>query len=298
MQERSLSPEAEVMRLLSSNLFKRYNTVVQEEDKRLIDANSLISRRIEELDILHNKHLGVGGTAGFTAGLVAEQLETPDEEAFLSGNVIKANEDARIIREQAAVQAETILTKAREEADAIRRAAIEQAQADGEEVIRQASSQGYEEGLQKAAREAETLKQQFMERQRQMEEEYQRLIDEIEPELVDAITGVYEHIFHVELHKYRDILAYLISCAMRKAEGSRNFLIHVSKEDYPYVSMQKKQITAGSISGNTMLEIIEDVTLNRNECLIETDGGIFDCGLGTQLEELGQKLRLLSYENK
>lgn len=284
------------MRLLSSNLFKRYNTVVQEEDKRLIDANSLISRRIEELDILHNKHLGVGGSAGFTAGLVAEQLEAPDEEAFLSGNVIKANEDARIIREQAAAQAESILTKAREEADAIRRAAIEQAQADGEEVIRQASSQGYEEGLQKAAREAETLKQQLMDRHRQLEEEYQRLIDEIEPKLVDAITGVYEHIFHVELHQYRDILAYLISCAMRKAEGSRNFLIHVSKEDYPYVSMQKKQITAGSISVNTMLEIIEDVTLNRNECLIETDGGIFDCGLGTQLEELGQKLRLLSYE--
>ncbi len=30
--------------------------------------------------------------------------------------------------------------------------------------------------------------------------------------------------------------------------------------------------------------------------MIETEGGIFDCGLGTQLSLLRQKLLLLSYE--
>lgn len=115
---------------------------------------------------------------------------------------------------------------------------------------------------------------------------------------MDTITGIYEHIFHVELNSYREILTYLISTTMRKIEGNRNFIIHVSKEDYPYVSMQKKQIAAGATASNSSVEVVEDLTLGKNECLVETEGGIFDCGLGTQLKELGQKIRLLSYEKE
>ena len=126
--------------------------------------------------------------------------------------------------------------------------------------------------------------------------EYQQRMDELEPQFVETITGIYEHIFHVELHSYREILGYLISATMRKVEGSRSFIVHVSKEDFPFVSMQKKQIIAGAAIANCTVEMVEDSTLAKNECLIETEGGIFDCGLGTQLSELGQKLRLLSYE--
>ncbi|MCR5755338.1 MAG: hypothetical protein K6G30_11090, partial [Acetatifactor sp.] len=72
----------------------------------------------------------------------------------------------------------------------------------------------------------------------------------------------------------------------------------VSKEDYPYVSMQKKQIMVGVTVPNSTVEVVEDLTMTPNECLIETEGGIFDCGLGTQLTELSQKLRLLSYEKE
>ena len=122
------------------------------------------------------------------------------------------------------------------------------------------------------------------------------MIDELEPKFVDTITGIYEHIFHVDLHSYREVLCYLISATMRNTEDNKSFLIHVSKEDYPYVSMQKKQITAQAASPNASVEIIEDMTLGKGECLIETEGGIFDCGLGTQLAELRQKLKLLSYE--
>ena len=62
------------------------------------------------------------------------------------------------------------------------------------------------------------------------------------------------------------------------------------------MSMQKKQIAAGGVSSNASLEIVEDITLSKNQALIETESGIFDCSLGTQLTELGRKLRLLSYE--
>ena len=72
----------------------------------------------------------------------------------------------------------------------------------------------------------------------------------------------------------------------------------MSKEDYPYVSMQKKVVQASATAPNSSVEIIEDLTLAKSECMIETGGGIFDCGLGTELKELTSKLKLLSYEKK
>jgi flagellar assembly protein FliH len=84
---------------------------------------------------------------------------------------------------------------------------------------------------------------------------------------------------------------------MRNIEG-RSLLVHVSKEDYPYISMQKKQLVSESVSSSTEVDIVEDASLSKNECFIETEAGIFDCGLGTQLSELSQKLKLLSYEKQ
>ena len=51
-----------------------------------------------------------------------------------------------------------------------------------------------------------------------------------------------------------------------------------------------------SISKQVTVELIEDATLKENECVIETNSGIFDCSIGVQLEELTKKLRLLSFE--
>ena len=44
------------------------------------------------------------------------------------------------------------------------------------------------------------------------------------------------------------------------------------------------------------LEIISDMTLAPSGCMIETENGVYDCSLDTQLAELGRKLKLLSYE--
>lgn len=64
------------------------------------------------------------------------------------------------------------------------------------------------------------------------------------------------------------------------------------------MNMQKKQLQVCVSVPNSTVEIIEDFTLSKNECMIETEGGIFDCGLGTELRELSAKLKLLSYEKK
>ena len=296
---RSSFPEAEVTRSLSSNLLKRGFTKLSEDDTRVINTNDLVAKRIQEL----SAKMQQTKTVGFVSGLAADKVdalvadtEEPEGEPQNCGNVIKAGEDLQKLREDAEAQAAQIVEEAKTQAESILQDARAQAESEKQAVLEQARKQGLAEAQAQADRIQAQREAEYKEKTAGLDAEYQKMIDELEPKFVDTITGIYEHIFHVDLHSYREVLCYLISTTMRKTEDNKSFLIHVSKEDYPYVSMQKKQITAQAASPNASVEIIEDMTLGKGECLIETEGGIFDCGLGTQLAELRQKLKLLSYE--
>ena len=296
---RSSFPEAEVTRSLSSNLLKRGFTKLSEDDTRVINTNELVAKRIQEL----SAKMQQTKMEGFVSGLAADKVdalvadtEEPEGEPQNCGNVIKAGEDLQKLREDAEAQAAQIVEEAKTQAESILQDARAQAESEKQAVLEQARKQGLAEAQAQADRIQAQREAEYKEKTAGLDAEYQKMIDELEPKFVDTITGIYEHIFHVDLHSYREVLCYLISTTMRNTEDNKSFLIHVSKEDYPYVSMQKKQITAQIASPNASVEIIEDMTLGKGECLIETEGGIFDCGLGTQLAELRQKLKLLSYE--
>ena len=276
---------------MSRNLVKQYVAVVQDEEKRIIDSNKLIQQRMDELAARKQAANG-----GFVSGLAADEIELSEDEEAAGGNVIKARDDANQILEQAQADASAILADARAQALQLREESKAQAEMEKNHILIEARQQGYAEGFEQAQMENEAVKREYLEKERQMEEYYQKQIDELEPRLVDTVTEIYQHIFNVELQPYRYILTHLISTTLRKIEGGRDFMIHVSKEDYSYVNMQKKQILAeGAVSANFNVEVIEDVTLDKNQCMIETESGIYDCGLGTQLEELKQKLMLLAW---
>lgn len=285
---------------MSRNLLKGIYTTVWQEEKRVIDTNELVARRMEELTVKMNQTKTDGFVSGLNAPEITGEVSGAEDDGFgeAHSNVIKAGEDAESIRMQAEADAESILKEAEAEAERLKAEAKASADRERENVLAQARQQGYEEGMEKAEKEAEESRRKLKEQEKMLEAEYRKYVDELEPRFVETITGIYEHIFHVDLQSYREVLVYLISTAMHKAEGSRSFMVHVSKEDYPYVSMEKKQIMASTSTANSIVEIVEDATLGRNECMIETDNGIFDCGLGTQLSELAQKLKLLSYERE
>ncbi len=140
------------------------------------------------------------------------------------------------------------------------------------------------------------MKRALAEERRQMEAEYDQLVEQLEPVFIDTITEIYSHIFGIELADNRDILVHLIDSTLRQVESSKTFIVHVSREDYPFVNIRKQELAEGAVAGKGMVEIIEDIALGQGACLIETDGGIFDCGVDTQLQELTNKLRVLSFE--
>ena len=277
---------------MSSNLVKQFfMTLPEDKEKLVIDNNDRIRRRLEELSRGEGNPEG-----GFVSGLaIADVIETPEDA---TGNVIKAQDEAKELLEQSRAEAEELRVQAQAEAERILEEARAQAQAEKQQVLEQAKQQGYMEGMSRAQAHGGAMEQEYQEKARLLEEEYEQQIEMLEPNLVEAITGIYEHIFHVELSSYREILIGLISDVLHKLDGSRSFIIHVSKDDYAYVNMQKKQMLTGAVSESVSVDVVEDATVGRNECMIETENGIFDCGLGTQLSELKKRLRLLAWSRE
>lgn len=297
------------------NIFKSHQVIVDDDNLLVIDNNERVAKKIEHLaeQMVKEAHDAESQDIleGFTTGLDAEQVEalTSDAEeappAILkaaSAPADAAEGERNTSAEALAVvsaQAEEMLAAARREAESIKSHALAEVQADIEKLrqttLEEAKARGYEEGYQTGIGEVEEQKRSLSEEKKRMEAEYQQMVDELEPKFVDVLTDIYEKVFSVDLKKQHDIIMHLLTSTMHKIEGSSSYLIHVSKEDYSYVNLKKNEVLTTVLPANASIEVVEDLTLDANDCIIETDGGVFDCGLGTQLEDLSQKLKLLSY---
>ena len=196
-------------------------------------------------------------------------------------------------------QIEQILSDARSQADGILSEARQQAAQLAESAHNEGFNAGYTEGLQQAEQEmAERIDAAMQERREELDNEYQKIVDELEPEMVDTLTRIYEHVLGVEVASMRGIILHLLKTTLSRIDPGESFLIHVSPDDYDDVADERESLQAVITSPSSTFDIVEDPLLNRNECMIETDGGIFDCSLGVEMEELTKKLKLLAYDRR
>lgn len=289
------------------NLLKSGWVMVNQDEVCVIDSN----KKIEE------KMIAAPDEAFASEDVMAYRPSAFDDADGAEGEAVDLlfaeGTDAELVRTQQSEQAAEELKAAGARAEEI----LQQAHAQAEEIVQQARAMaeqearqmkenarqqgmqdGYREGIQKAEAEAEAVRSEYAQKEKELGRLYEEKMADMEPYLIKELTGIYEHVFQVELSQYRNVLQHLVANTLRSVEMSDNYLIHVSEADYSYMSMQKAQIMEEGCVKNAQLEIVEDRTLSKNECLVETEDGIFDCSLSVQLTELKRKLLLLSYTGK
>ena len=290
-----------------SNLFKAGFVSFDQGEARIIDSNELANKKIEAFQEqeLKRQRAQMASEEGyeegeepvdFIPGLEMEQLnqltedqgviepmQSPDPQFDMEA--MQAEIDFKI--QQAQEQADAIIQEANEQADAIRNNAIDQGR-----------REGYDAGYQEGVAAAESLKAEIEQQREGLEKEYQQLVDELEPEMVDILTQIYEHVFGIELREDKAIILHLLKSTLSRIEPGNDLIVHVSSDDYDEVIDERDSLDACITSPNTTMEIIEDPLLKENECMIESDSGVFDCSLGVELSEISRKLKLLSFDRK
>lgn len=207
--------------------------------------------------------------------------------------VMNFDEMFRQKKEEAEQLAEQILAGARERAEAI----VAEAGKEAEQVIQSAREegvrQGREEGLVRAEEELAGLRQELEETRKAQEKEYQNLLAEVEPRYVEILCSLIQKVTGVLLSDKKDILLHLIRSSMADIEPSKHYTIRVSAEDVMAVESHREEILA-KIGVDAALEVQEEKGLQRDECIIETDNQMVDCGFQTQLDNLVSTLRMLA----
>ena len=287
---------------MSSNFFKS-SAVVQEREVRIINSNDIVAKKLENI-AQYVKEDSEGALEGvFSEGIGATEVAvllkdgeevTSDFAEGIATTDVGSKADMQITSKMAS----DIVQKANEEAEEILSAARKEALEIKNEASKAGQEQGYAEGLKKGEAELAHKMQDLDRMKKDLEDDYRNVVEELEPRLVDAITDVYEHVLGIVLEEHREILLHLVNTTLFQMEGVKKFLLHVSKDDYPYISMQKKGLVAGTGIATENVEVIEDFSMKKGQCIIETDGAIFDCGFKTQMEELRKQLKILSYQQQ
>lgn len=308
---------------MSKNLLKSYYTTKESSTPRIINGNVAVEQAIERVSAERAESLFNDGfeslqadvyedlTADFTTGLDADIVSGllddtavgEGETAAFSTNVIKAEAEFEPVSQQDVTEEvdaikHRLLEEALEEIANMKDQAAEDIAREKAQAIEEARAQGYEEGARQAYEEFEQSRRELEMEKRQHEEEYAEMIFDLEPKFVRYLTNIYEKVFQVDLAEEKEIVVNLLKNAMQKVEISKNYMIHVSKDDYKFVYEHKKELSEATMSEDAVIDVVEDATLKAGDCFVETANGIFDCGIETQLTALKKKLMLLAYDGR
>ncbi|SDB11380.1 flagellar assembly protein FliH [Pseudobutyrivibrio sp. YE44] len=207
-----------------------------------------------------------------------EVIPSVDTQAIID----EANEEAARIIADANAQAEEILNAAQLNADAMKNLARQ----DGEK-------EGYNEGTQRAALELANARDNMQAEVDRIENEYMQKQIEMEREIVEMCLPVFERVFSAELSGKKDVIYHLLDHCIMKIERTGQMQIKVSDANAEFIKSKKDEIQ-GKVGAEVGLDVIADPLLNDSQCIIETDGGIFDCSIDTELDNLIREIKALS----
>lgn len=269
-----------------SNLYKQYWVTNQPDNARVISANAVLEERKAKLlerqlaEQRHQEEL----SKSFEVGIVREDTEIIEEipEIEEVDYVEQAKEEAERILSDANAQAQQVLNQAYQDAKNLREDAKVQGLAEANVVMQKELQEKH------AALEAE-----YSARSRELERDYTEKRESMERDLVDVILDVFNKVFHIQFDSKKHILMYLINNAILNIEGDRSFRIKVADSNVLFLENHREDILE-RVGQGIELEFIADSSLDGNDCFIETDSGVFDCGLDTQLENLIKDIRSLS----
>ena len=158
------------------------------------------------------------------------------------------------------------------EADALLAAAKKQA-----EEMEQKAREGYRDGMEEGKLEhAEKMMETIL--------SSVEFIEGIEDTLVSVVNQAIRKIIGDMDDKER--IVRIVRTALNTVRGQQKVTVRVAPADEAAVSEALAAMTAGSSSGSAFLTIMADARLPRDSCILESELGVVDASLETQLKAL------------
>ncbi len=222
----------------------------------------------------------------------ADRIINEAEQAAFE-EVKRQTDQGQVLKNQAAAEAEKLLTEAKAEAEAI----LTEAKQNQENITNNAYKTGYEEGHEEGFKEGKAEAERLVDRLHLMIEKImdkrEQILSETEQQIVDLVLLMTRKVVKVISENQRNVVMSNIVHALRKVKGRGDVLIHVNMAELALTSEHTKEFLS-SVENVKNITIVEDSAVDKGGCIIETDFGSIDARISSQLSELEQKILEIS----
>jgi flagellar assembly protein FliH len=227
-----------------------------------------------------------------TAKAEAEAIRNEAEQAAFQ-EVKRKTDQAQSLKRIAEDEAEQIIAEAKQNAQEI----IDNAQAAFENDRQEAEKQGQTEGREKGFVEGKSEVERLVERTQIILERAQdkrgEILAETEQQIIDLVLLISRKVIKVISENQRNVIISNVIQALRKVKGRGNIIIKVNLADLKLTTEHTKDFVK-LVEGAKSIQILEDSSVDRGGCIIETDFGEIDARIASQLAELETKILEMS----
>lgn len=220
-----------------------------------------------------------------------EIIKSAENTAF--EEIKRQTDDAQIIKADAENYAQEILTKARAEAQEILNEAELQKNKIEQDAKEQGFEQGHSEGYEKGADEAKRLVERMHKMIEAVMQRRQEILTETESQIVELVILMARKVIKILSDNQKNVVMANTLSALKKVRTRGEVTLRVNLEDIKLTTAHINEFIqhVENVKGITVLE---DSTVEKGGCVVETDFGSIDARISSQLTELENKILEIS----
>ena len=214
-------------------------------------------------------------------------VKEAEQTAF--NEVKQKNDEAQHIKQAAEDEAADLLENARKQSQSM----LDEAQAKVDEVVETARKEGFtagkEEGYEDGKAEVERLIQHLRTIISKAIEKRNQIIDQSETQIIDLVLLISQKIIKVISENQKNVVINNVIQALRKLKSRGDVVIRVNLEDVKLTSDHVKDFMR-MVENVRSITVMEDSSVDRGGCIIETDFGRIDARISSQFKEIEEKI--------
>ncbi len=218
----------------------------------------------------------------------AEKIREDAEKSAFE-EVKKKTDAAQSEKQQADAEVERILEQARNEAAQL----VEDANRRVSQIEEDARGRGYEAGRKEGYQEGEAEVKRLVERLHVILngaiEKRNDIIEEAESQLIDLVLLISQKVVKVISDNQKNVVINNVVQALRKLKSRGNVAIHVNLADLELTTDNVNNFIS-MVENVQSISVLEDTTVDRGGCVIETDFGQIDARVSSQLKEIEESI--------
>jgi flagellar assembly protein FliH len=220
--------------------------------------------------------------------LTSETEIKPDIEPELQQELNKTRARLDEMKRQAEAQAADIIRQAREQAESIKVQAKEEGYQAGFQEGRQS---GYQTGYDEAIQSTEQMKEEAKALLKNAHLQSREYISQTKDEIISLAAAMAKKIIHISVDLNNECILEMVKEALYRSEEKKQVLLRCPAEFVSLLQANTSQFE--KICPNATFIILEDPSVKKPGCVIETEDQVIDLDIDNQLENIVNALGAL-----